>query len=158
MTRVENKKILGGLIAMAMFATVACVDNGNNNTNNSNSTSTPNTTTEEKVAFPEGKTIYQKTCITCHGTDGAGAPGTYPPLAKSDYLLADKFRAVHQVIKGSATAYTVNGSTYNGVMPPQDLSDEEIANVLNYIYHSWGNHGDTLTAAQIKAVRDTIKK
>jgi|SRR6185437_11981900 len=159
MTKVDtlSKYIIAA--SLAMF--VACVDNNTNSSNGSSQSSSNNGSsapTEEKTAYPEGKTIYQKTCITCHGTSGEGTQGMYPPLAKSDFLLADKNRAIYQVIKGSSTTYTVNGSSYNGVMPPQGLSDGEEAQVLNYVYHAWGNNGFVLNTADIKAVRDTIKK
>ena len=125
----------------------------------SNSTATTNTATTaaDNTAYPEGKKIYQKTCIVCHQSTGEGMMGTYPPLANSDYLLANKYRGMHQVLKGSSASITVNGNTYNGVMPPQSLTDEEVAQVLNYVYHSWGNNGFTLSAADVKSVRDSLK-
>lgn len=133
---------------------ISCNDSSNSSSTN---TSTSATTTTENTAYPEGKKIYQKTCIVCHQSTGEGMMGTYPPLANSDYLLANKYRGMHQVLKGSSTAITVNGNTYNGVMPPQSLSDEEVAQVLNYIYHSWGNNAFTLSASDVKSVRDSLK-
>ncbi len=112
---------------------------------------------DETSAYPEGKKIYQQNCITCHNSDGQGTPGMYPPLAKSDFLLADKNRAIQQVLKGSSAEYLVNGATYTGMMPPQPLNDLEAAQVLNYVLHSWGNNGVVLTEADVKAVRDTLK-
>ena len=40
-----------------------------------------------------GQKVYQTLCIACHQPDGKGLPGAFPPLAASDYLLADKRRA-----------------------------------------------------------------
>ena len=153
---VEVKRLRLPLFLISFVFFVACVSN--TNSNSSSGTVAGPAAEEEKTAYPEGKTIYQKTCIACHGTTGDGTVGTYPPLAKSDFLLADKNRAIYQVIKGSSTTYTVNGNQYNGVMPPQGLSDEETSQVLNYVYHAWTNNGFVLTAADVKAVRDTIKK
>lgn len=108
--------------------------------------------------YAAGKGVYQRTCIVCHQPDGTGMEGTYPPLAKSDYLLADKYRAIHQVLKGSSYPITVNTKTYNGVMPSQkNLTDDDVAAVLNYVTHSFDNNGYFVTAAEVKAVRDTIK-
>lgn len=126
--------------------------------NNDNSTQTNNTSAaSDNSQYAAGKTIYQKTCITCHQADGKGMQGTYPPLAGSDYLLADKYRAIKQVLKGSMSKITVNGADYQGVMPPQSLNDSDAAQVLNYVYHSFGNNGFTVISADVKAVRDTIK-
>lgn len=124
---------------------------------NSNSTQTTSQSTADNSPFAAGKTIYQKTCITCHQADGKGMQGTFPPLAGSDYLLADKFRAIRQVIKGSMNKITVNGTDYQGVMTPQSLNDSDVAQVLNYVYHSFGNNGFMVSASDVKSVRDTIK-
>lgn len=84
---------------------------------------------------------------------GEGIEGVYPPLAKSDYLMADKNRSIQQVLYGVSGEMTVNGKTYNGDMPGFDLSDEEVSDVLNYIRNTWGNKGGAITPAEIKAQR-----
>ncbi|MGP8217381.1 MAG: c-type cytochrome [Bacteroidia bacterium] len=126
---------------------IACNNGGQPSEENDNSPLAP------------GKKVYQTTCVVCHQPDGAGVTGIYPPLAQSDYLLADKNRAIHQVLKGSSGEIKVNGKTFHSLMPPQggNLKDDEIAAVLNYVYHSFGNNGFTITAADVKAVRDTVK-
>jgi nitrite reductase (NO-forming) len=137
------------LVVIIFFA--SC---GGENTTNTQTT-TPATT--DNSPYAAGKTIYQKTCLTCHQADGKGMQGTYPPLAGSDYLLADKFRAIRQVLKGSMNKITVNGTDYQGVMPPQSLNDSDVAQVLNYVCHTFGNNGFTVCSAEVKSVRDTIK-
>jgi nitrite reductase (NO-forming) len=47
----------------------------------------------------------------------------------------------------------VNGHEFNGVMPAWNLSDEEIADVLTYVYNSWGNSGKDVTPEEVKAHR-----
>nr|WKN39828.1 cytochrome c [Tunicatimonas sp. TK19036] len=103
-----------------------------------------------------GQEIYQGYCLACHMATGEGIPGAFPPLAKSDYLMADKERSIKQVLQGSQGEMVVNGQTYNGVMPPQPLSDEEVAHVLNYVRNSWGNEGEVVTFAEVQAVRDDL--
>lgn len=99
----------------------------------------------------KGKTVYTKTCIACHQATGAGIPGAFPPLAKSDYLNADVNRAIKQVIKGSNIPMTVNGKKYTTAMPPQALSDQQVADVLTYVYANWGNSKKVVTLAMVKA-------
>jgi mono/diheme cytochrome c family protein len=100
-----------------------------------------------------GATIYQRTCVTCHMANGEGIPNTFPPLAKSDYL-ADKEKTIHQVVKGSSGELIVNGQKYNNTMPPQPLNDEEVAQVLTYVYSAFGNGGTvTVTPEEVKAAR-----
>lgn len=99
----------------------------------------------------KGKTVYAKTCVACHQATGAGIPGAFPPLAKSDYLNADVNRAIKQVIKGSNIPMTVNGKKYTTAMPPQALSDQQVADVLTYVYANWGNSKKVVTLAMVKA-------
>lgn len=100
-----------------------------------------------------GKNIYSKTCFACHQSEGQGIPNAFPPLAGSDYLNANSKRAINAVIHGLSGEVTVNGKKYNNIMTSQNLTDEEIANVLTYVYNSWGNSKKIITAAMVKAER-----
>ncbi|HVA99435.1 MAG TPA: cytochrome c [Bacteroidia bacterium] len=136
----------------------SCDDDSNstqnaNNTSETTATQTVQDTSTSTTPFVKGKAVFNKTCITCHQPDGKGVIGVYPPLTHSDYLLADKERAIKQVLLGSNTMLTVNGKKFNSLMPPQELSDSEIADVLNYVYHTWGNNGFTITTAEVKTKR-----
>ena len=101
----------------------------------------------------KGKAVFARTCIVCHQATGLGIPGAFPPLAKSDYLNKDLNRAIKQVIKGSNGAIVVNGVKFNGAMPAQALNDKDIADVLTYVYSSWGNNKSVVTPAMVKAQR-----
>lgn len=105
----------------------------------------------ERIEF--GKQIYNKSCFACHQADGQGLDGAFPPLAQSDFLNADVNRAINVVLNGLSGEITVNGKTYNNVMPRQILTDEEIANVMTYIYNSWNNKGGEITPAMVAKVR-----
>lgn len=108
---------------------------------------------EEVSAYPEGEEVYKKTCMACHQADGKGLPGAFPPLAESDYLLSDKGRAIEQILIGSEGEITVNGEVYNGIMPAQVLSDQEVVDVMNYILNSWGNEGGTVTLEEVTGAK-----
>lgn len=108
-------------------------------------------TKEEKIAF--GKQKYDAVCAACHQATGIGVPHAFPPLAKSDYLNKDKKRAILTVIHGLQGKILVNGSEYNSVMPKLDLTDEDVANVLTYVFNSWGNAGHVVTPDEVKALR-----
>ena len=100
-----------------------------------------------------GETVFKTNCMACHQETGLGIPGAFPPLAKSDFLNADPVRAIKTVIEGRQGKLTVNGVTYDGVMPAWSLSDEDIANVLSYIYGNWGNSGHEVKPADVAAAR-----
>jgi nitrite reductase (NO-forming) len=88
--------------------------------------------------------------------NGEGQPGLYPPLAKADYMKkATPKKLIEIILKGQNEEITVNGKKYNVLMPPQPyLTDEQIADVLNYTRNAWGNKiKGTIIAAQVKAER-----
>jgi mono/diheme cytochrome c family protein len=87
-----------------------------------------------------GKLVYDDMCITCHMADGKGVPKAFPPLANSDYLRENQNKSITAVKKGMSGKIVVNGVTYNSVMAPLGLSDQEVADVVNYINNSWGNN------------------
>jgi len=114
----------------------------------------------ETMDLSKGKAIYETkgTCQSCHQANGMGIEGTFPPLAGSDFLLADKQRAIVQTLKGASSEITVNGKKYpGGVMGPAvaavKLTDQEVADVVNYILNSWGNKGGTVTVDDVIAAR-----
>lgn len=106
------------------------------------------------ASVDRGKEVYIAQCMACHMENGEGIEDVYPPLAKSDYLMADKARSIDNVIHGVSGEIVVNGKTYNTDMAPVDLSDQEVSDVLNYIRNSWGNKGKPVTPDEVKAARD----
>ena len=100
-----------------------------------------------------GKGVYQASCQSCHQANGEGMAKVYPPLAKSDYLNADPLRAVNIVLKGQSGHISVNGQSYNNVMVPVALGNEQVANVLTYVLNSWGNQGGQIRPEQVATQR-----
>ena len=106
-----------------------------------------------------GKATYQGTCSTCHLAEGQGLPGAFPPLAKSDYLMADVDRSIHVVLAGLSGEITVNGVKYNNVMPGWAyLTDHEIADVLTFVRNSFGNKGAPVLNSDVARVRASLPK
>lgn len=100
-----------------------------------------------------GGRIFAQNCAACHQVTGTGLAGAFPPLANSDYLNADPKRAIGIVLHGLAGPIMVNGVQYNSLMPGLALSDNDVANVLTYVYSQWGNNGTRVTPVQVKAIR-----
>lgn len=107
-----------------------------------------------KGSVVRGKEIYTAYCISCHMEQGEGIEEIYPPLAKSDYLMADKKRSIQQTLKGVSGEMKVNGKLYNSEMSGFDLNDEEVSDVLNYIRNSFGNKGSAIIPADVKNERN----
>src|SRR5450755_1088843 len=105
-----------------------------------------------------GKELFAGTCSVCHQPNGAGLPGVFPPLAKSDYLAAGPKRALGVVLHGLTGKVTVNGTEYNSLMPPMNqLNDDEVANILTYLLNSFGNPGGRVLTEDVKKVRQAPK-
>ncbi|WP_206667122.1 c-type cytochrome [Seonamhaeicola maritimus] len=101
-----------------------------------------------------GESLYKTNCIACHMANGEGVLNAFPPIAKSDYLMADIDRSIKVVLNGANGEMKVNDVTYYGVMVGFNyLSDQEIADVMNFIRNSWGNKGDIIAATEIKKNR-----
>jgi len=101
------------------------------------------------TSVARGKTIYNSQCVTCHREKGEGIKDVYPPLAKSDYLMANKTRSIGIVVNGLTGQITVNGAQYDGEMLSVDLPDEQVSDVLNYVRNSWGNKGDAIKPEEV---------
>ena len=100
-----------------------------------------------------GQKIFAVVCAACHQPNGLGIPDKFPPLAGSDFLNADKNRAIKTLINGRQGEIVVNGRRFNNSMPMLPLGDEDIANALTFVYNSFGNSGKTVSPEEIKALR-----
>ena len=104
-----------------------------------------------------GRDLYVKNCFVCHQFNGAGIPGVFPPLAKSDVVATNLELAIKAVVEGLAGEIIVNGKKYNGAMPPVAINDEEVADVFTYILNSWGNPGGAVSSAIVADVRSRTR-
>jgi nitrite reductase (NO-forming) len=100
-----------------------------------------------------GKELYIMNCQSCHMENGEGMEGIYPPLAKADFLMADKTRSINIILNGASGPMTVNGVLYESEMPGYPLSDQEVSDLLNYIRNSFGNKGGATTPQEVAAAR-----
>ncbi len=103
--------------------------------------------------YPEGAKIYAAKCVACHQVTGLGIPNAFPPLKASDYLMADKKRAVEQVLNGSHEEMTVNGAVYNLPMPFQVDTHKDAVDVINYVLNAWGNDGGSISVDEVKDIK-----
>jgi len=151
--KVSNLIFSAMLLAGVAFTMQSC--GGDSSTKSS--TETTKTEVKEKVVVEDnpmalGEKIYMEKCIVCHQANGEGITGAFPPLKDSDYLFADKVRAVAQVLNGSNEGIVVNGVTYTAPMPQQVNTYEEAVAVVNYVLNAWGNDGGKVTLEEVKHV------
>jgi mono/diheme cytochrome c family protein len=111
-----------------------------------------------------GAVLYQR-CVTCHQAGGEGIPGMFPPLknrlAEMVATQAGREYVVMVLSSGLVGTLEIDGQRYVGAMPAQGLSDEEAAQVINYVATVFVQPGamDGITAftgAEVAAIRAAI--
>ena len=108
--------------------------------------------------FSQGEILYNNFCASCHMEDGVGLRGVIPPLAKADYLRDNPLQIACIIRNGIEGPIQVNGKTYDQPMEgiPQ-LTEFEIANIINYIHHSWENNLEFVKIDEVRATLATCK-
>ncbi|WP_405569896.1 c-type cytochrome [Winogradskyella sp. Asnod2-B02-A] len=103
---------------------------------------------ELQESIKRGGMVYEDMCNTCHLPNGLGVSKVYPPLANSDYLREKQIESIKAIKYGLSGQITVNGNSYNGTMTTLGLSDQEVADVMNYINNNWGNSIENFVTAK----------
>jgi len=102
-----------------------------------------------------GASVYIDNCAACHRTDGHGYSRVFPALAGNPVVqTADATSLIHVVLAGGTVPATQTAPS-NFTMPAFGwrLSDQEVADVVNFIRTSWGNKGSAVSAAEVKHLR-----
>ncbi len=144
----KKHRILSMFIAGAALLFTSC--GGGGNTDSSQAVKEETAVKEEAkpaasglaAQLAQGEKIYKEKCIVCHMADAKGVSGAFPPLAGSDYLLADVKRGVVQVLNGSHEEMIVNGVKYNAPMTPQVQTREDALAVINYVLKTFNGFTD----------------
>lgn len=112
-----------------------------------------NTPLQKSMA--SGKDVYTDFCMQCHMATGKGDGLNFPPLDGSDWLKKKRSEIIHVVKYGQTGEIFVNNKKFNNTMPaPVGLSNQEVADVLNYVLNSWSNKNKKMvTAAEVGLVK-----
>ncbi|WP_347170893.1 cytochrome c [Pseudomonas salmasensis] len=102
-----------------------------------------------------GAHTYETRCASCHGLDGKGQPDWMPPLAGATSALAtENASAINITLNGSQRVVTAGmPDAYRMPAFREQLSDQEIADVLSYVRGTWGNHGGAVDAKAVSKLR-----
>ncbi|MFK2899440.1 cytochrome c [Dyella jejuensis] len=104
-----------------------------------------------------GGAIYAQRCAACHGKDGLGVAGVYPPLDGNVSVVEPTgINATRAVLLGGFAPLTqANPRPYS--MPPyaQQLDDADVAAVVSYIRQAWSNHASTVQERDVIKYRHT---
>ena len=106
-------------------------------------------------AAAKGAALFTTHCAVCHQATGEGVPGAFPPLKGNAAVdNPDPTLHIHTVLYG-AQGVTIGAVKYPGAMPPfaSQISDADIANIVNYERSSWGNQAKPVRPTDVAAVR-----
>jgi mono/diheme cytochrome c family protein len=103
---------------------------------------------EFKRYYSTGAAVYQTHCQNCHGSNGEGLSALIPSLTDTTYLKKNKNALACFVKYGLKKEVTIKSRLFNEVMPANDLSPMEIAQVLTYIGNSFNNKLNTIDLRQ----------
>lgn len=108
----------------------------------------------------KGAALYSNVCASCHQEGGQGLPGVFPPLAGDPVVIADDPTEHIEIILNGLQGKAIEGVSYPAPMPPfgSQLSNEEIAAIVNHERTSWGNAAPTVSAEDVAQVRQGSTK
>lgn len=118
---------------------------------------------EFKKIYDKGAKLFEKdaACATCHQPNGQGLANIYPPIIGNEWVNGDKERLIKLALHGLWGDITVDGKHYSatGGVPPMTpmggvFNNEEMAAVLTYVRHSWGNNSGVVTPDEVAKVRE----
>ena len=102
-----------------------------------------------------GAGVYGSFCASCHQPDGQGMPGVFPPIAGDPVVTADDPTEHIEIVLNGVHGKVISGVAYASPMPAfgGQLSDEQIAAVINHQRTSWGNDAPLVSEEQVSALR-----
>ena len=110
--------------------------------------------TDLEKSITKGKEVYTDFCMQCHMANGNGDGTNFPPLDGSDWLTKKTNESIHSIKFGLTGEILVNGKKFNNTMNEMGLSNQEIADVMNYIRNSWGNKNPKMISLkQVEAIK-----
>ena len=103
----------------------------------------------------DGVSLYVSNCSGCHGANGSGIKGVFPPLNGSSIVQRDKETPIKILLHGLQGQVTVRGDHYNGTMPAfgSVLSDEQISAILTYVRSMPGNKSSSVSTEEVSSVK-----
>lgn len=96
-----------------------------------------------------GARLYKDRCADCHGAQGQGSPGAYPPLAGNPSVLAPDVRNLVQVLRFGHFGPTTATVPRPYGMPPQELSDADMAAVITHLRQAWGHRAGAVSELEV---------
>jgi uncharacterized protein len=101
-----------------------------------------------------GQALYTLHCVACHGPEGKGVPGAFPPLDGSAWAVSEASVPIRIVLHGLQGPIVVKGEKFEAIMPGiPTLTDQQVSDVLTFVRQSWSNDGSPVRVEKVKEQR-----
>lgn len=101
-----------------------------------------------------GQQVYSDNCSQCHQMDGSGMSDMQPALLDDAAVQGKTGPLIRIILKGAGAIPAERRQNFSNVMPAfNTLTDQQIADVLTYIRHAFGNQASPVSASQVKTLR-----
>lgn len=102
-----------------------------------------------------GARLYLDNCAACHRTDGKGYPAVFPPLAGNPVVMGSNPASLVHVVQSGATLPGTETAPSSLTMPDfmHRLDDQQIADVVTFIRHAWGNNAAAVSKEDVVKLR-----
>lgn len=112
---------------------------------------------EQRLYGTAGGLGYVQFCSVCHQLDGGGAGNVFPPLAgNSSVSSPDPASVIHVMLRGGKSAQTQRFPRQFAMPSFAELSDAELAQIVNFVRTSWGSNAPEVTADDVSRLRGSI--
>jgi mono/diheme cytochrome c family protein len=114
----------------------------------------------DAAAMKAGGQIFADTCAACHRAQGTGEPEFFPPLVgNATAQNTDPTSVIRVILEGARSVATKDRPT-PAAMPAFNwkLNDQEVADVATYVRNAWGNRSPSVSAIEVKKIRDAISQ
>jgi len=130
------------ILAMVTLVSWSCTYAADNAADNANATD---------ASAARGEHVFSEHCATCHGDTGQGLEPWYPSLQRLAGLR-DPAAMVETVLSGRfRRGGEIDGHTIP-IMPAWgQLTDADVAAIVNYVQQNWGEGGQIKTEDVSKA-------
>lgn len=108
---------------------------------------------EASGAPPPGRILFENACGVCHDRSGQGHPAKGPSLRASTMVPGSPDVLIRIVLDGVRATSTADPA-YALPMPAwRVLTDRDLAAILSYVRHTFGNGSSAVAADDVASVR-----
>jgi alcohol dehydrogenase (quinone), cytochrome c subunit len=110
-------------------------------------------------ASKPGAMLYLDNCAACHRPDGMGYERVFPRLSGNPIVQAPNPLSVVSIVLEGARTPRTGAAAAQFTMPgfAWRLSDQDVADVVNFVRTSWGNQASATSVDAVSRTRSSVR-